>query len=80
VAPLVVIGAGFLIAAIGAWTRRAGVEFQLVAETSGKDISHVMGALDNLRKLYRVQYWILLVALIFFVLVLVFGLLARPVH
>ena len=80
VSPLVVIGAGLLITAIGAWTRRAGVEFQLVAETTGKDIAHVMGALDNLRKLYLVQYGILLVALIFFVLVLVFGLMPPPAH
>lgn len=74
---LVDIGAGVLIAAIGIWTRRAGVEFQLVAETHGKDISHVLAALTNLHRLYVAQYWILLVALIFFVLVIVFGFMAR---
>ncbi|HEX8201867.1 MAG TPA: hypothetical protein VF590_15430 [Isosphaeraceae bacterium] len=75
---LVVLGAGLLIGVIGLWTRRAGVEFRLVAETTGKDITHVMGALENIHRLYVAQYWILLAALGFFVLVIVFGLMARP--
>ena len=41
-----------LFIVVGIWTHRAGREFLKVAETQGKDVSHLMGALANLLKLY----------------------------
>ena len=54
-----------LFIVVGIWTHRAGREFRSVAETEGKDISHLMGALANLLKLYTLLYLLFFVALIF---------------
>lgn len=50
---------------VGIWTHRAGREFRSVAETQGKDISHLMGALENLLKLYSLLYLLFFIALVF---------------
>src|SRR5262249_42025412 len=57
-----------LLIPIGIWTNGAGREFRSVADTEGKDISHLMGALENLLKLCTVVYIILLISLIFAVI------------
>ena len=54
-----------LFIVVGIWTHRAGREFRSVAETQGKDISHLMGALANLLKLYTLLYLLFFVALVF---------------
>lgn len=54
-----------LFIVVGIWTHRAGREFRSVAETQGKDISHLMAALANLLKLYTLLYLLFFVALIF---------------
>ena len=54
-----------LFIVVGIWTHRAGREFRSVAETEGKDISHLMGALANLLKLYTLLYMLFFVALVF---------------
>jgi hypothetical protein len=54
-----------LLIPVGIWTHRAGREFRSVAVTEGKDISHLMGALENLLKLCTLVYLILFVGLIF---------------
>jgi hypothetical protein len=54
-----------LLVPVGIWTHRAGREFQSVAVTEGKDISHLMGALANLLKLCTLVYLILFIGLIF---------------
>jgi hypothetical protein len=41
-----------LYLAIGKWTNAAALAFGGVVRTTGSDISHLMTALDNLRKLY----------------------------
>ncbi|HEY1377146.1 MAG TPA: hypothetical protein VGF55_10155 [Gemmataceae bacterium] len=41
-----------LYLAIGRWTNAAALAFSGVVRTTGSDISHLMTALDNLRKLY----------------------------
>jgi hypothetical protein len=56
--------AGVLYAIIGHWTSRAGKQFRIIARTRGHDHSHLMAALVDLRKLYTLQYWICLVALV----------------
>ena len=54
-----------LFIVVGIWTHRAGREFRSVAETQGKDISHLMGALANLLKLYTLLYLLFFIALVF---------------
>jgi hypothetical protein len=49
---------GTLYAVIGLWTHRASVSFKKTADTRGKDISHLMLALRDLRNLYSLQVWI----------------------
>jgi hypothetical protein len=54
-----------LFIVVGIWTHRAGREFRSVAETQGRDISHLMTALANLLKLYTLLYLLFFVALVF---------------
>jgi hypothetical protein len=55
---------GAFYALIGIWTQRASVSFRRVVETQGHDIRHLLHALEDLRKLYTLQYWICLLALL----------------
>ncbi len=50
---------------IGVWTNKAASSFKLIANTQGNDIENLMGALGELRKLYTLQYWLLIITLIF---------------
>jgi hypothetical protein len=56
---------------VGIWTNKAASSFKLIVNTQGNDIENLMGALGELRKLYTLQYWLLIVTLIFVVLGLV---------
>jgi hypothetical protein len=38
--------------ALGTWTQRAAVSFYQITRTQGRDVTHLMGALENLRKMY----------------------------
>lgn len=62
---------------IGFWTHKAASSFRLIVDTQGRDIDNLMGSLGALRKLYNLQYWLILIAAIFIaisiVLSLVFG-------
>jgi len=49
---------------VGNWTRGAAAGFKRIAETEGRDIENLMGALGKLRNLYGLQYWLAIVALI----------------
>jgi len=49
---------GSLMCLVGLWTQRASTSFKSVVQTEGKDISYLMYALDNLRKLYSLQFWL----------------------
>ncbi len=62
---------GIMQLLIGAWTRAAGAEFQRVAETHGADISHLMNALVDLRKLYTFQYWLAILMIVLVVITVV---------
>ena len=53
-----------LFIVVGIWTHRAGREFRSVAESHGKGISHLMGALENLLKLYTLLYLLFFIGLI----------------
>jgi len=47
---------------IGFWTKQPLLSSRLT--TQGNDIENLMGALGELRKLYTLQYWLYIVALI----------------
>jgi len=55
---------GALTCVVGLWTQRASVSFRHVVRTEGRDISHLMDALDDLRKLYSFQYWLFILGLV----------------
>lgn len=62
---------------IGFWTHKAASSFQRIVNTQGRDMENLMGALGELRKLYNLQYWLILIAIIFiaasFVIALLLG-------
>jgi hypothetical protein len=55
---------GTLACVVGLWTQRASMSFKNVVQTEGRDITHLMDALDDLRKLYTLQYWLLILGLL----------------
>jgi hypothetical protein len=55
---------GTLACVVGLWTQRASMSFKNVVQTEGHDISHLMDALDDLRKLYTLQYWLLVLGVL----------------
>jgi len=61
---------------IGVWTLKASSSFKLIVDTEGNDIVNLMGALGELRKLYRLQYWLLIIALVFMAIAVVIGIIA----
>lgn len=63
---------GVVYILIGVWTNNASSAFQRIVATTGSDIENLMGALGELRKLYTLQYWLLIIALVFIAIALVF--------
>lgn len=59
---------------IGFWTHKAAASFQLIVDTQGNDIENLTGALGELRKLYTLQYWVILIAIIFIAVAILFAL------
>lgn len=55
---------GIVQLVIGIWTNKAASSFTLIIKTQGKDIENLMKALTKLRKLYSLQYWLLIISLI----------------
>lgn len=56
---------------IGLWTRKAASSFQLIVDTQGSDMENLIGALGELRKLYTLQYWLILIAVFFVAVALI---------
>ena len=69
---------GIIQLIIGIWTAKAATSFQLIVKTQGNDIENLMTALAELRKLYALQYWIFIIALVFVVVGIVAALILRP--
>ena len=65
-----------LFLAFAVWTSRSSLEFQQITETRGQDISHLMGALDGLRKVYGVLATFVKVFIAITLLALVLNLIA----
>ena len=57
---------------IGYWTTKASTSFQLIVNTEGNDITNLMEALGELKKLYKLQYVILIIS----ILIVIIGYLA----
>lgn len=49
----------------GAWTLRSQRSLRRVAETEGRDIEYLLSALDELRKFYRLKFWLVVLCLAF---------------
>jgi hypothetical protein len=67
------IVAGVIFVLIGFWTRQASTSFTQIVETEGHDISNLMIALGELRKLYALQYWMILAGTALLVLDFIVG-------
>jgi len=59
---LLAVQAGIVLGFTGFWSVRAATELSRVATTDGADLSHLMNALGEIRKLYELQFWIFLAA------------------
>jgi hypothetical protein len=55
---------GVLLVFIGVWTRSSAKSFQLVVDTQGNDIPNLMQALSELRRLYNLQKWLMVLGLV----------------
>ena len=58
---------------IGLWTQKAAFSFGRIVDTEGNDIENLMRALGELRKLYTLQYWLYIIALVVGAIALVVG-------
>ena len=61
---LVFLVQSVFVITIALWTRRAALGFRQVVETTGSDISNVMSALGELKKLYTLHYWLIIVGIL----------------
>lgn len=50
--------AAAVLGCTGVWSLRASVELRRVVRTEGADIAHLVNALTEIRKLYDLQYWL----------------------
>lgn len=73
IAALLALAAAFYLA-LGIWTTRAADEFRLVTTTSGADITHLMSALDSLRKKYSLLSLIIKIYVALVIVALIAGL------
>jgi hypothetical protein len=65
---------GFFLLLTGLWTRNAAQSFKRVVTTTGADIENMLGALGELRKLYTLQYWLIIIVLIAMAVIFIIGL------
>ncbi|RUL88579.1 hypothetical protein [Tautonia sociabilis] len=77
---IVAVLTALFLAAVGFWSMRSGREFLLVARTEGADIPHLMSALQNLRRLFGLQYHLAWFGLVLLVVALVFGFFIDQAH
>ncbi len=58
------ISQGLFFVLIGVWTRDAGSSFRQIVDSRGNDIRNLMDAMGSLKKLYTLQFWLLVIALV----------------
>jgi hypothetical protein len=68
------ISQGLFFLLIGIWTRDAGSSFRQIVDSKGNDIRNLMDAIGSLKKLYTLQYWLLVIALVLVAIALLAGL------
>jgi hypothetical protein len=56
--------AGILLVLIGLWSFRSGRCLSRVRHTQGNDLGHLMSALGEIRNLYELQFWMLVMAVV----------------
>jgi hypothetical protein len=59
---------------IGVWTLSAARSFRRVAEAGGQDVERMLEGLSDIRKLYSLIYWLLIVSVFVAVVALLSGL------
>jgi hypothetical protein len=59
---LLAVQAGIVLGCTGYWSVRAATELSRVVTTAGADVTHLMAALGEIRKLYELPFWLFLVA------------------
>ena len=64
-----------LFAFMGIWNYKGSASFQLIVQTTGNDIAHLMEALADLKKIYNLQYWLMIIILILVVVGIIAALL-----
>ncbi|MBI3005606.1 MAG: hypothetical protein HYY49_09360 [Ignavibacteriales bacterium] len=75
--PLTIVVSGPQVAmfiVLGLWMMNASSSFRMIVETHGQDISHLMTAMESLRKLYNLQFWLTIAVLVVFVIGFLFAL------
>lgn len=63
----------------GIWIRNAAQAFRAIVKTEGHDIENLMGALGELRKVFALIFWLLVIALVIFATLLVVALISEIV-
>jgi hypothetical protein len=74
VMPPVAVIYGLVTAAeilIGLWTNNAASSFRMITSTQGNDVGYLMNAIESLRKLYNLQFWLLLGGIALCILVVI---------
>jgi hypothetical protein len=64
---------------IGIWTTSAARDFGLIVRTTGSDVTNLMNGFGALKKLYTLQFWLIIAGLLILVLGAIFGLFGEPV-
>ena len=64
---------GIVNTIFGVWINKAASSFKQIVDTQGNDIVNLMGALGELRKLFGLIYWLLIIALVFIVIGILVG-------
>jgi len=72
-ASIISVLTALFLGAVGIWLMRSGREFLLVSRTEGADIPHLMRALQNLQRLFALQYNLAWFGLFLLVVAIVFG-------
>ncbi len=69
--PLTIVVSGpqvAMLVVLGLWMMNASSSFRMIVDTHGQDISHLMTAMEALRKLYNLQFWLTIAVLIVFLI------------
>jgi len=64
VKPMILVMVAVIFFLSGIWTVNAARSFTLIVQTTGSDILNLMNALGTLRKLYYMQFWLIIISLV----------------